>query len=88
MATPASPPPQLPWGNVILTDVPGGTATCPAGYQPLTSSWEDCRDAAISLGYSGDAVAHVDYFASSCGLWGTNRPQGCFLSLGGELVVS
>ena len=66
--------------EVILTDVPGGTATCPAGYQPLTSSWEACRDAAISLGFSGDAVAHVDYQATNCGLWGTSRPQGCFLT--------
>ena len=67
--------------EVILTDVPGGTATCPAGYQPLTSSWEACRDAAISLGFSGDAVAHVDYQATNCGLWGTSRPQGCFLTV-------
>ena len=56
--------------------VPG--ATCPSGYGPLTSSWEACRDAAISLGNTGDSVAHVFYEYP----WGTTRPQGCFQSDG------
>ena len=38
-----------------------GGATCPDPSVPLTSSWQDCRDAANSLGFSGDAIAHVDY---------------------------
>ena len=49
---------------------------CPPHYQPLTTSWQACRDAAISLGYTGDPVAHVDYVPASP--WGTYRPQGCF----------
>ena len=56
--------------------VPG--ATPPEGYKPLTSSWQDCRDAAISLGFHGDSVAHVDYKFP----FGADRPQGCFRSTG------
>mmetsp|Transcript_18789 Transcript_18789/g.37424 ORF Transcript_18789/g.37424 Transcript_18789/m.37424 type:complete len:122 (+) Transcript_18789:75-440(+) len=53
-------------------------ATCPDSYRPLTSSWVDCRDAAISLGFTGDTINHVDYKYP----WGTGRPQGCFQSTG------
>jgi len=53
-------------------------ATCATGYQPLTSSWQDCLDAAVSLGYSGDAIGFVDYSYP----WGADRPQGCFQSDG------
>jgi len=53
-------------------------ATCSNGFKPMTSSWQDCRDAAISLGYTGDSVAHVDYNYN----WGASRPQGCFQSNG------
>ena len=48
--------------------------TCETGYTPIISSWQDCKQAAESLGFEGDAVAHVDYVYE----WGTSRPQGCF----------
>ena len=51
-------------------------ATCPIGYRPLTSSWQDCEAAAKSLGFKGDNVCCVEYN----GPWGTTRPQGCFQS--------
>ena len=52
---------------------------CPEGYKPLTSSWQDCRAAAISLGFSADSVAPMDYRYE----WGEeDRPQGCFQSTG------
>ena len=57
-----------------------GGATCPDPSAPLTSSWQECRDAASSLGFSGDAIAHVDY--NLVGGWGTRLPQGCFRSNG------
>ena len=57
-----------------------GGATCPHRFVPLTGSWQECRDAARSLGFGGDAIAHVDYNLS--GGWGTKRPQGCFRSTG------
>ena len=53
-------------------------AACPENYQPLTSSWEDCQAAAISLGFTGDSVSYVDYKYP----WGAKRPQGCFRSTG------
>lgn len=57
-----------------------GGATCPHRFVPLTGSWQECRDAAHSLGFGGDAIAHVDYNLS--GGWGTRRPRGCFRSTG------
>jgi hypothetical protein len=57
-------------------------AACPAGYQPLTSSWQDCRDAAAALGLRGDALGFVD----SDLRWGSTRPQGCFCSDGNSRV--
>ena len=51
-------------------------AQCASGYSPLTSSWQDCKAAAVSLGLKGDSVAHVPYNHP----WGTTRPQGCFRS--------
>lgn len=53
---------------------PGGK--CGAGFEPITTSWQDCKTAAESLGYEGDAVAHV----STSGSFGTSRPQGCFIT--------
>jgi len=53
-------------------------ATCADGYAPLTSSWQDCKSAAESLGFSGDAIAQVDYVYP----FGSDRPQGCFQSDG------
>ena len=49
--------------------------TCKTNYVPITSNWQDCKEAAESLGFNGDKVAHVDYENSA---WGTTRPQGCF----------
>ena len=51
-------------------------------YMPLTSSWQDCRDAAISLGLNNDTVCCVDFVPQAP--WGKDRPQGCFRSTGGE----
>ena len=48
--------------------------TCKQNYDPITSSWQDCKQAAELLGYSGDAVNFVNYEYP----WGTTRPQGCF----------
>lgn len=53
-------------------------AKCAEGYEPLTSKWQDCRNAAKSLGFSGDSVRYVDYSYP----WGRDRPQGCFQSDG------
>lgn len=53
-------------------------AECWEGYEPLTSSWQDCEAAARSLGHTGDSVNFVDYNYP----WGTARPQGCFRSNG------
>jgi hypothetical protein len=52
--------------------------TCNTGFLPLISNWQDCKQAAESLGFNGDNVNHVDYN----GGWGTNKPQGCFQSDG------
>ena len=53
---------------------PGGS--CEEGSDPITEDWESCMFAAMSLGYTGDSVGHVDYeFA-----WGDDRPRGCFRS--------
>ena len=49
--------------------------TCDTSYTPLISSWQDCKAAAESFGFTGDKVAHVDYKNPA---WGTNRPRGCF----------
>ena len=49
-------------------------SSCKQNYDPITSNWEDCKEAAESLGYSGDAVGHVSYEYP----WGATRPQGCF----------
>ena len=53
-------------------------AFCSPPFEPLTTSWEDCRDAAKSLGFSGDSISEVDYLFP----WGTSRPQGCHRSDG------
>merc|ERR1719510_2791979 len=53
-------------------------ATCAEGYKPLTSSWQDCEEAARSMGFVGDSVNFVEYDYP----WGTERPQGCFRSDG------
>ena len=57
-------------------------AQCASGYSPLTSSWQDCKAAAVSLGLKGDSVAHVAYNHP----WGTTRPQGCFRAGDGKRV--
>ena len=73
--TPQTSPPPPPY--LLATG-----ATCPSGYQPLVSSWQDCQTAAESLGYSGDSVAHVDSMATDCTIWGSTRSQGCYKSHG------
>lgn len=52
----------------------GEGASCQEGYTPITSSWEDCRDAALAIGLSDRAVNDVDLDFP----WGTSRPKGCF----------
>ena len=53
--------------------------SCRQPYEPLISCWQDCKEAAETLGYSGDKVAHLEYKA---GWWDGSRPQGCFQSDG------
>ena len=55
-----------------------GGHSCKSGYEPIVSSWQDCKKAAESLGFTGDTVNHVDYEYP----WGSTRPQGCFKSAG------
>merc|ERR1712238_435722 len=67
------------------TDVPefaiSAGATCESGYSPITSNWEDCKAAAVALGFSGDSVGFVDYMGNFA-----DRPQGCFESVDGGRV--
>jgi len=55
-----------------FTMAPG--AVCGANFEAITTGWADCKAAAESLGYSGDAVAHVSSTIAS-----SDRPQGCFM---------
>lgn len=52
---------------------------CKNNFEPITSSWRDCKAAAEHLGYSGDAIAHVDY-QPGANSWAADRPQGCFVN--------
>jgi len=54
---------------------------CKSGYSPITSKWEDCKAAAVALGFSGDSVGFVDYMGNFA-----DRPQGCFESVDGGRV--
>ena len=65
--------PPLIVSNVEF-DLNGGY-TCKTGYSPIISSWQDCKQAAESLGFNGDTVAHVDYIVNS-----SEYPQGCYQS--------
>merc|ERR1712238_528182 len=56
-------------------------STCESGYSPITSKWEDCKAAAVALGFSGDSVGFVDYMGNFA-----DRPQGCFESVDGGRV--
>ena len=49
--------------------------TCKTDYEPIISSWQDCKQAAESSDFTGDAVAHVEYVVESSGF-----PQGCYQS--------
>merc|ERR1719410_825138 len=49
-------------------------ATCKDGYFPITSSWDDCRDAGIALGVSDRAIKDVETDFP----WGSSKPKGCF----------
>ena len=51
---------------------------CKEGFTPITSNWQDCKTAAVALGFNGDSVGSVDYVHE----WGTSRPRGCFQSDG------
>merc|ERR1711953_1288010 len=57
-------------------------AKCGSGFEPITSSWQDCEKAGKAIGLTGDAVAHVAYNYP----WGTERPQGCFRSNGNNRI--
>ena len=54
---------------------------CKSGYKPIVSSWQDCKKAAETLGFTGDTVNHVDYEYP----WGSTRPAGCFKSVNGRV---
>jgi len=47
---------------------------CKASYKPLTSSWEECRVAAVSLGYSGSDLEAVSTYENT-----SDKPQGCYI---------
>ena len=48
-------------------------ATCPSTtHSHLTTSREECRKAAVKLGFTGDSIENVDYKYN----WATTRPKG------------
>merc|ERR1719362_672969 len=54
-------------------------ATCLAGFEPITSSWQDCKLAAVALNITGDSIEYVDYHTrKESQPFGTDVPQGCF----------
>jgi len=54
-------------------------ATCISGFKPITSSWQDCKLAAVALNITGDSIEHVDYHTrKESQPFGTDVPQGCF----------
>ena len=54
-------------------------ATCLAGFEPILSSWQDCKLAAVALNITGDSIGHVDYHTQKGSeAFGTDVPQGCF----------
>ena len=55
---------------------------CPNQYIPLTTSWGECRKAAISLGFSGNSIQDAGYEYA----WGNSRPKGCFKSDGNGMI--
>ena len=59
-------------------------ATCASGFSPITSSWQDCRQAAIALGLTGDAINHVDHRATGAG--NAVFPEGCYRDGGNDRV--
>ena len=70
---------------MILGAIVGGTKydlklgpICKIGFAPITTSWVDCKRAAVALGFVGDNVCCVDYDAAA--LHGTDSPEGCFQS--------
>ena len=63
-------PPFLLVANYDL--IPGHS--CREGYIPLTSSWEDCKEAAIALGFSTVVISKDDHENDL----GKSRPRGCF----------
>ena len=52
---------------------------CIPDYVPITNSWQHCKNASESLGFTGDDVAHVDYKNEA---WDGSRPKGCFRAKG------
>jgi len=54
-------------------------ATCLSGFEPIMSSWQDCKLAAVALNITGDSIGHVDYHTQKGSqAFGTDVPQGCF----------
>jgi len=60
--------------------------TCASGYSPITSKWQDCKAAAVELGFSGDSVGYVDYMTQEYNYF-SDRPQGCFKSTGNGRIA-
>merc|ERR1719353_852353 len=51
-------------------------ATCIAGFEPIMSSWQDCKLAAVALNITGDSIGHVDYHTQKGSqAFGTDVPR-------------
>merc|ERR1712217_477877 len=51
----------------------------PPGWEPI-KTFQEGIEAAKSLGYSGDSVAHGAYCATDPNIFGNKRPRGMFRS--------
>ena len=49
---------------------------CKPRFVPITTSWQDCQNAAKRLGYARDSLAQIEPGSS----FGTSKPPGCFQS--------
>ena len=78
--------PRVPAGYVAydarseFSLTPG--ASCAAGFLPITSSSQVCRDAAMILGYSSDTTGQLSSTSSQIST--TSRPRGCFRGQDGQ----
>jgi len=75
--SPTTGPAPTPSPTEPLYKLVGGVAVAPDGYESI-GTWQEGIEAAKSLGFSGDAVAHGSYAATDCNMWGGTRPQGMF----------